>query len=118
MAFTVAEVKETDLTLRQLAEQEAKTRRLEDTLDEDDIVDWVTHMGETMDAFEIGDQVVYIDGAYWTTDAESVEFEGYFASHEFKKLPHAEALASDPDLLEKVLGQPSYWFDRELPDRE
>ncbi|MFK7820241.1 MAG: hypothetical protein AB8G99_16080 [Planctomycetaceae bacterium] len=117
-AFTFAEVRETDLSLEQIAKREASTRGIQDSIGDDDIADWVLNMSQIVGEFEVGDQVVYIDGEYLKSDAESVEFDGYFAAHKFEKLPHAEALATNPDLLDEILGQPSYWFDRELPDDE
>lgn len=42
--------------------------------------------------------------------AENVQFDGYYASHNLRVLPHAEAL-TDPDALTRMLGETSYWID-------
>jgi hypothetical protein len=65
----------------------------------------------------VGDIVVYLDGSYWTADSTEVAFDGLYASHNLERLPHAEAL-SDPAHLDRMLGNPRYWLDRERPDRE
>jgi hypothetical protein len=78
---------------------------------------WVDDMTEVVSHFEVGDSVVYLDGAYWTVDSTQLEFDGYYASHKLDRLPHAEAL-NDPPSLRAMLGNKQYWLDRERPDRE
>ena len=70
-----------------------------------------------LDRFDAGQIVVYLDGEYWPLDAEDIAFKGYFAQHDLKCLPHAEALER-PEALSALLSDKSYWIDRELPDRE
>lgn len=115
-SFIFAEVRETDIPLIELGRREVAMRGLT-TVSEQEIEEWAEGMAETLDYFEVGDIVVYLDGAYWTVDSTDVEFDGYYASHKLARLPHAEALA-DPPLLDRVLGDKQYWFDRERPDRE
>ena len=114
-AFTLGEIRETDLNLEELGRREAESRELSG-ITEDDVKQWALGMAEAFEPFDVGDVVVYLDGAYWTIDSEEVEFDGYFASHKFDRLPHAEAL-ENPAVLDKILGNPDYWFERELPDR-
>jgi hypothetical protein len=115
-SFTFAEVRETDIPLLELGRREAEARGLKDVSDED-VAGWAESMAEILSHFEVGDTVVYLDGWYWKIDDTDIAFDGYFAAHDFERLPHAEAL-SDPDHLRRVLGDANYWFDRELPDRD
>lgn len=115
-SFIFAEVRETELSLLELGRREVEARGLENVTDEE-IVEWADGMIESLSHFEVGDIVVYLDGAYWTVDSENVEFDGYYASHKFERLPHAIAL-SDPEHLDEFLGNQDYWLTRELPDRE
>ena len=115
-SFTFAEVRETDASLVELGRREADRRGLTSVTDEE-VEAWADSMAEALEHFEIGDVIVYLDGAYWKLDSVDVEFEGYFARHQLKKLPHAEAL-EDSERLRNVLGNPDYWFERELPDRD
>lgn len=115
-SFTFAEVRETDIPLLELGRREAEARGLEDITDEE-VADWAEWMAETLDEFEVGDTVVYLDGRYWKHDATDIVFGGFYASHSLKRLPHAEAL-SDPAHLDRVLGDKNYWLRRERPDRE
>ncbi|WP_137753483.1 hypothetical protein [Sphingopyxis sp. L1A2A] len=115
-SFVFAEVRETDIPLIELGRREAAARGLK-TVTERDIAEWAEGMAETLDKFEVGDIVVYLDGAYWTVDSTDVQFDGYYASHKFDRLPHAEALDDQPR-LRQILGEKQYWFDRKRPDRE
>lgn len=105
------------MTMDQLARREAKIRGLLDDLTSDEIQDWVEDMTSTLDEFEIGDVVIYLDGVYWRVDEFSIEFDGYFASHAFEQLPHRLAL-NDSGALDRILGDRNYWIDRELPNRD
>ena len=115
-SFVYAEVRETDIPLIELGRREVAARGLK-TVTEDDIRQWAESMAEELEPFAVGDIVVYLDGTYWRVDATDVEFDGYYASHSFDRLPHAEAL-EDPAVLRAVLGDKQYWLDRERPDRE
>lgn len=111
-AFTFAEVRETDLTMEDMAQRESNARSGIE-LSQSEFAAWSTATTETLNVFEVGDVVVYIDGAYWTIDAEEIEFEGYYAAHKFERLPHADAIAN-PQMLNQMLGDPGYWYDRAI----
>jgi hypothetical protein len=115
-SYVFAEVRETDIPLAELARREAKTLGLKDVT-KDDIRLWVDDMTETLSHFDVGDTVVYLDGAYWTVDSTHLKYDGYYASHKLDRLPHTEAL-NDPPSLRAMLGDKQYWLDRERPDRE
>jgi hypothetical protein len=83
---------------------------------EDEIAQWATEMAESLDSFDVGDTVVYLDGIYWTVGSTNIEFDGYFASHKLERLPHAAAL-HDPSILPSILGDRKYWLTRERPSR-
>lgn len=115
-AFTLAEVRETDLSFEELGRREVDRRGLLD-ISEDEIKDWAAGMADVLEPFAVGDIVVYLDGSYFNIYAEKINFDGYFASHDFDRLPHAKAL-ENPTILLEILGGVDYWTDRELPDRE
>jgi hypothetical protein len=115
-AFTFAEVRETDIPIAELGRREAKARGLS-VVAEEEIAEWAEGMTEALDHFDIGDIVIYLDGSYWTVDSTNIEFTGYFAKHQFERLPHAEALADGPR-LRAILGDKNYWLEREKADRE
>jgi len=115
-SFIFAEVRETDIPLLELGRREVEARGLEDITDEQ-VADWAEGMAETLSRFEVGDIVVYLDGFYWRINETDIAFEGFFAAHDLERLPHAEAL-DDPDHLDRMLGDPNYWLDRERPDRD
>jgi hypothetical protein len=66
--------------------------------------------------FAVGQKVVYLDGVYFPLEGPVEAFEGLYANHDFARLPHAVAL-EDSDHLRAVLGEKSYWLDRERPGR-
>lgn len=115
-AFTYGVVRETDIPIIELGRREVRRRGLA-SVSEEEIEEWADAMEREFARFEIGQIVVYLDGHYWPLDAENVTFEGYFARHDLKLLPHAEALER-PEALSDLLSDRAYWLDRELPDRE
>lgn len=115
-SFTYAEIRETDIPLVELGRREVEARGLKD-ISEEQIAEWAEGMAEDLAMFEVGDIVVYLDGCYWRLDETDIVFNGLYASHDLGRLPHAEAL-SDPAHLDRMLGNPGYWFDRERPDRD
>lgn len=115
-AFTFAEIREIDISLEELGRKEVDRRGIPD-VSEEEVKQWAIGMAEILEPFESGDIVVYLDGYYWNINAENIQFKGYFSSHNFDRLPHAEAL-KDPAILKKILGKTDYWTDRELPNRE
>ncbi|TMJ11307.1 MAG: hypothetical protein E6G94_16315 [Alphaproteobacteria bacterium] len=114
-AFTSAEVRETDVPLVEFGRREVAMRGLEH-VSEAEIADWAEGMAEMLDNFEVGDTIAYLDGSYWQVDETGIHFDGYYASHRLDRLPHAEALQG-PELLDRLLGDPKYWFERERADR-
>jgi hypothetical protein len=115
-SFVFAEIAETDVSMQELGRREALARGLTD-IDDNDVRDWAEAMTEALAPFAVGQIVVYLDGEYLPVDATDVAFTGYYAEHDFTRLPHFEALA-DPGRLRAVLGERGYWIDRERPDRE
>ncbi len=115
-SFTYAVVRETDIPIVELGRREVRRRGLE-SVPEQEIEEWADAMARAFERFEIGQIVVYLDGHYWPLDAKNVAFEGYFARHDLKVLPHAAALER-PEALSDLLSDKSYWLERELPDRD
>ncbi len=115
-SFIFAEVRETDLSLIEIARRDAERRGLT-TVTEDEIAECAAGMRETLENFAVGDVVVYLDGGYFRIDCTNIAFDGYYARHDLPRLPHADALA-DPPLLRRILGDEQYWLDRELSERD
>jgi hypothetical protein len=115
-SFIFAEIRETGIPLVELGRREVAARGLEG-ITEEDIAGWAGEMAAELAPFAVGQIVVYLDGSYWPVDATDIAFAGYYAAHNLARLPHAEAL-EEPERLRAILGDRSYWLDRELPDRD
>jgi predicted RNA-binding Zn-ribbon protein involved in translation (DUF1610 family) len=115
-AYTYGVIALTDRSLIDLGREEVKSRGLTN-VSEQEIAEWAEGMSEAFEPFSIGETIVYLDGSYFSLDATDIEFDGYFAHHEFKVLPHKVAM-SDTAQLDAILGDPTYWRKRELPDSE
>jgi predicted RNA-binding Zn-ribbon protein involved in translation (DUF1610 family) len=112
-AFTYARVIDVDRTYADIVREDFKSRGSDD--DEEDIVHGVQWMAEALAEFAVGDIVVYLDGSYLKLDTANFAYDGWFAQHDFDRLPHAEAL-TNPATLRDTLGDQQYWLDRELTD--
>ena len=112
-AFTYAVIKETDLSMVEIGVREVESRGLTDSVTQEEIEEWAEAMSEDLDRFEVGDIVVYLDGEYLSLQATDVSFDGYYAHHDFDKLPHALAL-NNPDVLSDTFSDAKYWQDRAL----
>ncbi len=115
-SFTYGVIRETEVPVVELGRRELRRRGLENVSDQE-IEDWAEAMESEFARFDLGQTVVYLDGHYWPLDARDIAFEGYFARHDLKRLPHAEAL-DRPEALMDLLADKSYWLERELPDRD
>ena len=114
-AFTYARVVEIDMTYDDLVA--ADRRRGGYGIDVEVVQDQADWLASVMQAFEIGDTVVYFDGYYLKLDAADLELEGLFANHSLDRLPHDRA-RTDPAILNDTLGNVEYWLKRERPDRD
>ncbi len=116
-AFTYAVIRHTDLSLVELGRREVESRGLTGKVTEEEIAEWAEAMAEDLEQFDEGQIVVYLDGSYFPVDATDVSFDGYFAHHDFKTLPHTEAL-EQPEKLSEILSDPGYWTERELAEHD
>ena len=98
-AFTFARVVDVDRTYADIVREDFAAR------------------GDTALDEEVGDIVVYLDGSYLPLDTENFAYDGWFAQHDFDRLPHALAL-EQPNALRDTLGDKQYWVDRELEDQD
>lgn len=115
-AFTYAVVRETHIPIVELGRREVVRRGLDSVTDQE-VQEWADAMAAEFERFDSGQIVVYLDGHYWPLDARDVAFNGYFARHDLKVLPHAEALER-PGALSDLLSDKAYWFERQLSDPE
>ena len=113
-AFIFGRVVNIDRTYLDIAREDFVARGL-DARDEG-VPSFAQWMAEALADFAIGDIVVYLDGAYLRLDAIDFAYDGWFAQHEFERLPHAVAL-EEPAALDGTLGDKQYWLERELADR-
>ena len=114
-AFTYGRVVEIDRTYADIA-REVFAARGEDASEED-----IAHAAEWLAGayadLSVGDIVVYLDGAYLKLDTTDFAYDGWFAQHDFDRLPHALAL-EQPTALRDTLGDKQYWLDREFEPEE
>lgn len=115
-AFTFAEGVEVEGTLEDLAREDIQRYRREQP-DEEHIEAWTTDMKDILRDVVPGKRYVILDGRVIPVDSGPVHFGGQYASHEFEKLPHVEALA-EPALLDRILGDRAYWLERAFPEDE
>ena len=80
---------------------------------DEDIADAAEWLAEAYADLTVGDIVVYLDGAYLRLDTTDFAYDGWFAQHDFDRLPHAIAL-EQPAALSDTLGDQQYWREREL----
>ena len=113
--FVFAQVAEIDRTYQDIVRMDFKSRGYEP--DPETIENCALWMAEAVAELQLGEIVVYLDGCYFPVHQQAIEFEGDYAFHQFDRLPHAMALETT-DALRNMLGEKSYWFDRERPDRQ
>ncbi|MCP5041292.1 MAG: hypothetical protein GY944_09715, partial [bacterium] len=113
-AYTFAKVVLVTEPWEDLARADLKARTDEEP-DDDAIREWIEFMQEALEPLEVGQICVYLDGSVIPVDEKNVAFDGWFATHDLSELPHAAAMA-EPALLDRMLGDVSYWEERELPD--
>ena len=66
---------------------------------------------------QLGQSYVYLDGFFIPADETDFEVRGWHAKHQFTKVPQVLAL-EDETIVEQVLGNPDYWTENEITDRE
>lgn len=115
-AFTFAEVRETDFSLRELAEIDLRNYHGDSGFSDQDVDDWVNEMEYHLERLQIGDQVIYFDGHYIPIETENVEIEGIYADHMIENLPHVSVESADE--LRSFLGNSSYWLERAVDGYE
>lgn len=115
-AFTFARVVDVDRTYGDIAREDFAARG-DTTIEEEDVEHAAQWMADAMADLVVGDIVVYLDGSYLPLDTENFAYDGWFAQHDFDRLPHAVAL-EQPTALRDTLGEKQYWIDRELEDQD
>lgn len=113
-ALTFAEVRQTDVPLEVLAREDLRRFWNGENPSQTEVDAWVSYMTQSLENFEVGTTVVYLDGRYFPVTEKPVSFIGDYAMHDLPLLPHAEALVS-PDSLPQTLGDPDYWLERKRP---
>jgi predicted RNA-binding Zn-ribbon protein involved in translation (DUF1610 family) len=114
-AFTFARVVEVDRTYADIVREDFAARGSD--VDEEDIAHGAEWMANALADLAVGDIVVYLDGVYLKADTTNFVYDGWFAQHDFDRLPHAVAL-EQPSALRDMLGNKQYWLDRELTEEE
>ena len=75
---------------------------------QEEVSEWVEFMKKMMGHIELGKSYVYLDGYFVPTDEVNFEAEGWYAKHDFAKMPQIMAL-EDPKIVDQVLSNPEYW---------
>lgn len=114
-AFVYGRIVETNDTYESLVAADYKRRGFK-TITDDDIKNDAAMLAELLEPFDVGETVVYLDGLFFRLHERDLAFTGIFSKHDFGELPHAVAVR-EPTYLRSVLGNRTYWFDRERPDR-
>ena len=114
-AFTFARVIDIDRSYVDIVSEDFSRRDIEAS--DDDIQESAAWMTDAFADLRVGDIVVYLDGAYLSVDTTNFAYDGWYAQHDFDRLPHAIAL-EQPNALQATLGDKDYWLERELVDEE
>ncbi|MCI0694036.1 hypothetical protein L0337_18765 [candidate division KSB1 bacterium] len=75
------------------------------------IDEWIEFMEGWLRDVEPNKRYVYLDGRLMSTDLFNIEFVGVYARHDFRVVPHVEAL-KDLSILESTLSNVEYWRSR------
>jgi hypothetical protein len=113
-AFTFAKGVQVDEPLEDIGRR-ALERQPGRSASDEDVDDWVTGMRQMLEDVEVGQTYVYLDGLYLPADSEQVTFDGWAAHHDLPRLPQTLAL-TDAEVLDKTLGQKTYWTRRKFAD--
>ncbi len=114
-AFTFARVIDVDRTYADIVRDDLARRDIE--VNDEIVGEGVEWMTEAFADLKIGDIVIYLDGAYLSIDTTNFAYDGWYAQHDFDRLPHVVAL-KQPGALQATLGDKDYWLERELVDEE
>lgn len=112
-SFTFARVVEVDRTYADIVHEDLAKRS--SAVDEEDVEQGAEWMAEALADVAVGDIVVYLDGSYLNIDITNFAYDGWFAQHDFDRLPHAVA-REQPAALRDTLGDKEYWLERELTE--
>ena len=113
-AFTFAEGVELENTWEELAELDWKVWAIPITRRR--INSWVTDMKRLLKDVKPGRVYACLDGKVLEKTARRIAFEGIYAHHEFKRLPHVDAL-KDRRVMDEVLSNTDYWRNHKVKGR-
>lgn len=114
-AFTFARIIDVDRTYEDIVREDLSRRDIE--VNDEVVAEGVEWMTEAFADHKVGDTVVYLDGAYLNIDTTNFAYDGWYAQHDFDRLPHVLAL-TQPNALQSTLGDKDYWLERELIDED
>ena len=112
-AFTFAVGIETDVPWEELARRDLLGHGV-DSVEAEDIADWVQAMQDFTKDVKPGEVYVYLDGGVLPAKATPVQFMGWHAMHSFDFVPQVISL-NDPQVLEETLANRDYWLAHALP---
>lgn len=112
-AFTYAQVIEVDTDYEAFIGQNYRRGQRVGNVSSELIDSASSWLKGELESIPVGTTVVYLDGRYFVLDAEPRAFEGIYAAHAFRHLPHYVAL-KEPAHLDRTLGQRWYWSERAL----
>ncbi len=112
--FTFARAEALDITWNQLAHNDLGGKWGRQPTDAE-IEEWIDFMKILLKGIRVGKQYVYIDGWVLETDETNLQFEGWYAKHEFANIPQVVAL-SDKSLIESTIENKNYWEERHIEE--
>jgi predicted RNA-binding Zn-ribbon protein involved in translation (DUF1610 family) len=112
-AFTFARVIDVDRSYSDIVSEDFAARG--EIASPDDIEHCTHWMADAFADLVVGDLVIYLDGSYLRADTTNFAYDGWFAQHDFDRLPHAIAM-EQAGALRDTLGEQAYWIERELVD--
>jgi hypothetical protein len=110
-AFTFAEGVEVENTWEELAETDWKVWGI--PMSKRRMNSWIADMKRLLKDVRPGKVYACLDGSIFEKSARNIAFDGIYARHEFKRLPHVDAL-KNPSIMDDVLSSTDYWRSRRV----
>lgn len=110
--FTFAEGVEIESSWEALARRDITNRNYGPVTDAR-IAEWITAMKEILADVRPGEHYVILDGKVFPRTKAALAFDGWYARHDLKGVPHVQAL-TDPGVKTQILANEGYWKKRAI----
>ena len=78
-----------------------------------EVNDWVEEMLKLLESIEIGKEYIILDGKIIDSTETNLNFKGWFAFHQFEKIPQVEAI-NNFEVIHDCLTNVDYWTNNEI----